>query len=219
MPNNVETKMWLVPRNGVSLSDKEVESFFSQFITVNAEPAECEEPRMFDFGKLVPQPDNIWHGYIGGRAEDNLKTIEEYGGLDAVRQAYKDGKRFPFDKSPCLTEEQIQQFGLVGWYDWNVKNWETKWGAYECRFDWSARRGGDGYAQVSFDTAWSVPEKILRMVRKIAVESGYDIECEFGGELDYPGIYSSGQFLYWKGSWNEETEELERVGDPVDVHC
>lgn len=219
MPNNVETKMWLVPARGENqLTDKEVESFFSQFITSVAEPREVEDPRFFNFETLVPPPDNIWRGDIGGRAENNLKTIEEYGGLDAVKQAMKDGKRYPFEKSPCLTDEQIAQFGLVGWYDWNVKNWGTKWGAYECRFDWSARYGGDGYAQVSFETAWSVPEKILRMVRNIAVEHGYDIKCEFGGELDYPGSYSNGSFVYWEGRWNEETEELERFGAPVEAH-
>jgi hypothetical protein len=31
-------------------------------------------------------------------------------------------------------------------------------------------------------------------------------------------VYSNGTFMYWKGEWNEEADELERIGDPVDIH-
>jgi hypothetical protein len=211
--------MWLVETDRCPLSDKEVESFFSQFITVDPEPENGKDPRLFDFNTIIPQPDNIWHGNIGGVAEDNLKTIEGYGGLDAVKQAYKQCKKYPPSEEPCLRDEQIVQFGMVSWWDWNREHWETKWNAYDCQYDWSARYGGAGYAQVTFCTAWQVPEEIIRRIRNIALESGYEIYCEFSGEIDEPGIYRDGSFMYFYGKWNEETEELERVGDPIDVHC
>jgi hypothetical protein len=217
MPNNVETKIWLIKSDGSPISEKQVEEFFSQFIGINPKALVNDEPRRFDFNSLVPQPDNIWLGYIGGEADENLEVIEELGGLDAVRQDIKSGKRFPH-RYPCLNDEQIVGFGLVNGLDWNNENWETKWGAYDCRFDWSARYGGPGDFQVLFYTAWCVPEKILRMVRNIALEQGFEIECEFGGELDEPGIYTNGTFMYWNTEWNEEKEEFERVGDPIDVH-
>jgi len=135
-----------------------------------------------------------------------------------VNQALKAHKRFPLEKSPCLTDEQIVKFGMVSGLDWNRKNWETKWGAYDCRYDWSSRYGGPGEFQVSFYTAWSIPEKVLRMIRNIALKQGYEIECEFGGELDEPGAYTNGTFMYWNAEWNDETEELERIGEPVCVH-
>jgi hypothetical protein len=218
MPNHVETKMWLLSLDGTTLSDKQVDDFFSQFISIDKEALNCEEPRLFDFNSLLPQPDNIWLGEVGWDADDNIRVIEEYGGLDAVKQALKERKRFPIEKSPCLTEEQILKYGMVNGLDWNRQNWETKWGAYYCKFDFSARYGGEGYAQVAFYTAWNVPEKILKMVRDIAIRNGFEIECEFGGEIDEPGVYTNGTFMYWNAEWNEETEELERIGEPVDIH-
>jgi hypothetical protein len=218
MPNNVELKLWLLSRDGTALSDKQVEDFFSQFITVIPKPAKGVDSRLFDFNTLKPQPENIWHGSIGGIAEKNLEQIKEYGGIEKVKQVLKE-KDYPIGEAPCLTEEQIVEFGMVNWYDWNKENWGTKWGAYYCEYDWSARHGGAGRAQVAFCTAWNVPEELLRMIRNIALKQGYEIECEFCGETDYPGVYSSGQFMYWNAKWNEETEELERIGEPIDVHC
>jgi hypothetical protein len=100
---------------------------------------------------------------------------------------------------------------MINGLDWNRENWETKWGAYDCCFDWES-------GSAAFYTAWSVPEKILRLVRTAALKQGHDIECEFGGELDTPGEYSGGLFMYWNQEYNEETGEWERIGDPVDVH-
>jgi hypothetical protein len=211
MPNNVETTIRLVSKDGSPLSEKQAEAFFTQFISIAPEPAEGEEPRRFDFNCIIPQPKNIWSGAVGGEAEDNLKGIEHYGGLEAVRQAYRNGKHFHIHESPCLTDKQIIQFGMINGLDWNCKNWETKWGAYDCYFDWAS-------GSVSFYTAWSVPEKIIRMVRAAALKQGYDIECEFGGELDNPGKYSDGLFMYWNQEYNDETGEWERIGDPIEVH-
>jgi len=106
MANNIKTKMWLLSRDGTQLSDKQVEDFFSQFISIDPEP-EGKDPRYFDFNKIIPQPDNIWHGSVGGIAEKNLKAIEEYGGLDTVIQALKQCKKYPLGEEPCLTKEQI----------------------------------------------------------------------------------------------------------------
>jgi len=211
MPNHVETKMWLIKPDGSELTDAEVEAFFTQFITLG-KSRDDQEPRFIDFGKLVPPPKNIWLGYVGGSKERNMKTIEEFGGIENVLKAMKAGEDFPDEKRPCLTNEQIKGFGLVNGLDWNVENWETKWGAYDCRFEWGARYGGDGYAQVYFYTAWAVPEKILRLIRKKAVESGYDIIAEFGGELDDPGEYSEGTFMYWNAEWDEEGELVRKEG-------
>jgi len=218
MPNNVETKMWLVKPDGSELTDAEVEAFFTQFISTRFQEHDPVEEFYLDFNKLIPQPENIWLGYVGRSAEINMKIIDELGGIENVLRGMKVGVVFPDGKYPCLTDEQIKDFGLVNGLDWNVKNWETKWGAYECDFEWNARYGGDGYAQVCFYTAWSVPEKILRLIREKAVESGYDIISEFGGELDCPGEYSDGTFMYWDAEWDEEEDELVRKGDPIDIH-
>ena len=214
MPNHVETKMWLLSQDGSQLSSKQVEDFFSQFISIDTHARDCEEARIFDFNLIIPQPDNIWPGNVGGLPENNILNIEKYGGIDAVKKAIKDRAYFePNDL--CLTEDQVKQFGLVNGLDWNRKYWETKWGAYDCHFDWD---GDKGDAHVYFYTAWTVPEKIIRLIREIALKQGFDVRCEFGGELDDLGVYEDGLFMYWETEWNDATGDYERKGDPVDVH-
>ena len=215
MPNNVETSIWLVKPVGdtfASITDEQVEDFFSQFISTDPCAAEDEGSRFFDFNLIIPQPDNIWNGSVllAGSTEDNLALIEQYGGLEQVRKNLNAGKSYP--ETPCLSEEQIEQFGLVNGFLWIMENWETKWGAYNCQFDWGLRYLESWpVGQVVFHTAWSVPEKILRMVRAKALESGFDIIAVFAGELEEPGEFSDGQIIYWNAIKNKETGEPKYV--------
>ena len=220
MPNHVETKIWLMPKDGKVLTEKQIEEFFSQFISIDPDPRDGEDPRMFDFNTILPQSDNIWLGAVGGDEKENLEGIEKYGGLDAVKQDLKERKSFPLTEQPCLTDEQIKRFGMVNGLSWNREHWETKWGAYYCSYDFKSIFSETDYTNpnVVFYTAWSVPEQILRMVREKALEQGYDIWCEFGGELDNPGEYTEGVFMYWNAVLDEMNGTLERQGDPIDVH-
>ena len=79
------------------------------------------------------------------------------------------------------------------WYDWNTRNWGTKWNA--C--------GDDGYlvtddlpdgtlhAHIRFDTAWSPPEAVINalaeLVEKSGLTMGYSWEEEqgFGAEFEW----------------------------------
>lgn len=53
--------------------------------------------------------------------------------------------------------EEDRKANPVNWYDWCNSNWGTKWNAY----DSSCKVEGD-HAIISFDTAWSVPEPIIK---------------------------------------------------------
>lgn len=54
------------------------------------------------------------------------------------------------------TNEQRDQYGVVGWYDWCLKNWGTKWNAYDIE------RNG---TEIEWSTAWSgVPELMQKLV-------------------------------------------------------
>ena len=50
--------------------------------------------------------------------------------------------------------------GLHNWYDWNIKNWGTKWNALEPKilFDEDWKFG------VSFHTAWGIPNPIINNI-------------------------------------------------------
>lgn len=57
------------------------------------------------------------------------------------------------DRRRCSAE------GIPNWYDWNIKHWGTKWGAYSIR-----QREGNS---ITFETAWSFPEPVAQKLAKI----------------------------------------------------
>ena len=83
--------------------------------------------------------------------------------------------------------EQLEKYGVVGWYDWRCKNLGCKWDAeFEIgKFEKSAET--DGWT-ISFDldTAWAVPlpfyEKISKLFPMLEYEVFYEEEdCAFVG--------------------------------------
>jgi hypothetical protein len=51
-------------------------------------------------------------------------------------------------------------FKTDGWYDWNVREWGTKWDACDSNFDDHTEEKGPNL-YYSFNTAWSIPEPIF----------------------------------------------------------
>ena len=94
-------------------------------------------------------------------------------------------------------EEQMlflkENDGIDNWYDWRVKNWDTKWNASETVVL--------NKKKVMFDTAWSAPFKIFRKLSEMyhtkvvvryadegIIENSGKVIYEDGVEIDYtPG--------------------------------
>ena len=75
-------------------------------------------------------------------------------------------------------KEQQEKYGVVGWYNWNCKNWGTKWDANYLYVK------GDF---VSFDTAWSFPEQIFNAIAEkyaISCTGTFEEEGNFHGYFD-----------------------------------
>jgi len=64
-----------------------------------------------------------------------------------------------------------------GWYDWNVRNWGTKWDASDAEITDSTE---DKAACLSytFQTAWSIPEPVFTAMVRQHPELSFDFECE-----------------------------------------
>lgn len=69
------------------------------------------------------------------------------------------------------------------WYEWNVRNWGTKWDAVEP----SIVRFGDEEIGVHFDTAWSPPEPVFATMIEMFPSLSFSITCmeEQGWGVEY----------------------------------
>jgi hypothetical protein len=87
------------------------------------------------------------------------------------------------DDPNATKEERLAKaltFSGAGSYDWNIRNWDTKWDACNPTLgtDLDELTGEYGSLHYSFDTAWSVPHSVfLAMVRQHP-ELNFDFESE-----------------------------------------
>ena len=101
----------------------------------------------FDFNKIVPSPN--WN-----------KTPDENGELPTKvkRISNSEGKL-------VMTIRSFPTSGKTDdrWYDWNIKNWGTKWGSFNGSMEFDKKYGDE--VSYKFDTAWSPPAPILEALR------------------------------------------------------
>jgi hypothetical protein len=66
-----------------------------------------------------------------------------------------------------------------GWYDWNVREWGTKWDAGSVGVDELFKDGkGNASVSITFETAWSIPEPVFRAMVEQHPTLSFDFECE-----------------------------------------
>ncbi len=109
-------------------------------------------------------------------------------------------KTKPEDEAdPNATSEERMAKALTfsgsGWYDWNVRNWGTKWDANEDEVDGLDELPADQNEQSDlsyrFSTAWGIPEEVLRAMVEQHPELSFYIECE--EEQGWGAIYESNE--------------------------
>jgi len=71
-------------------------------------------------------------------------------------------------------EERI--YGKNNWYDWCVKNWDTKWNAYDtCMINQST---------IQFLTAWAAPIKVIKKLSQIFPKLTFSMKSVDEGRPD-----------------------------------
>ena len=124
------------------------------------------------FGQIIPEPD--WANTPLLTSDNRFGT--KYGNDGELPQYVEDPfKRLVF-RSTDITDQR--------WYDWRVKNWDTKWDAY----DLTVEDGDPDQLEITFNTAWSPPEAICNQIREdypdVSVSWFYDEPgCEIAGYL------------------------------------
>ena len=78
------------------------------------------------------------------------------------------------------------------WYDWNIRNWGTKWDVAQGDYDdWrdTTLDESDGVVRYRFDTAWSPPceaiEKLSAQYPQLTFRLSFEEEQGWGGEIHY----------------------------------
>ena len=96
------------------------------------------------FGQIIPEPD--WAN-IPLMSKDIKGIVYDRGKLGEL----------PVDGRFQSTDRQDDR-----WYDWRVRNWDTKWDAY----DVEVIDEDHDCVEIQFNTAWSPPEAICSALRE-----------------------------------------------------
>ncbi len=73
----------------------------------------------------------------------------------------------------------------LNWYDWSIKNWGTKWNACDSYVD---------ECYISFSTAWSLPEPVIRKLMALtSVYGDFEEEANF-----FKGEFTGDDIVYFE---------------------
>lgn len=132
-----------------------------------------------DFNKIIPMPKGIeteahsgitgWVEICTGKIDFKPITSQNQNDIHNILEMLKLSNaittlqkgRGVLDLTDVDFETFIQllrntrEFGEMNWYEWSIKNWGTKWNAYDQDDN---RNGG---VDIYFQTAWSAPLPIL----------------------------------------------------------
>ena len=89
------------------------------------------------------------------------------------------------------TAEQREKYGVVGWYDYNLKTFGCKWDS-EVEVDYE----GEKEIALRTDTPWSAPEQWLRTISK-----------------NYPELKFSVHSTYEEGFWEDVDYQAGRMAE------
>ena len=128
----------------------------------------------FSFEALRPMPDDLRFIHKGSREIDGKRFTRWYE-----------------DPPRGLTDDDVQAlreiYGAADWYEWSIRNWGTKWDAYD-----SLLEKGDGWIKVWFNTAWEPPgpwfDALVDRIRKLDIRA--DVSLVYSGEIEEPGVWT-----------------------------
>ena len=107
------------------------------------------------------------------------------------------------------SEALIDAYGADNWYDWQCKNWGTKWDVYCNNIKyWDVKKEWKGpyHITLHFDTAWGPPtEAIKRLKMSYAAQISF-LRILYVAEGDFCGIYN--------GLTGEQIEDTEFIDYP-----
>lgn len=106
-----------------------------------------------------------------------------------------------------LSIEEEKKYGEENcWYEWRIKNWGTKWDAYDVEI----QMDGDDIMSIMFQTAWSAPIPYIDKLAELCVEEGCEMSGYFSDEdfCSNMGIYYINEDNKLDIEWHDSDAEL-----------
>jgi len=121
--------------------------------------------QMPDFNKIIKCPDSLniesgssgdmGYSIITGESENRFMVMQEllsrFYRLDATKRAEVLEIGLKYFKN-------MEEYGAKTWYDWNIKNWGTKWNSYACE--------KESDSIFTFETAWGGVPDLIELISK-----------------------------------------------------
>lgn len=185
-----------------------------------------------DFNKLIPMPASL-QVEAGSRGEKGLKVYHEYANaVNIVTRKAKSGQLTEQQKESRLSDlkkhymklvkddpevfelgkqyyDNIQQYGCPTWYEWSIRNWGTKWNAYQCI---SMPKEAEC---LTFWTAWNGVPRILSFLSQqfpnMKIE--YKWADEDIGQNAGHMIFQGGKMIEDRSPYSGSIEAYEQAAD------
>lgn len=196
MANNIANKLVVN-----ATTQAEIENFLSKIIGIKG-----GEILHIDFEKIVPMPECLPDTLCDREHQNALYFyLMTTGNENMVDELLSYPQRFSMDVYKDKTEKELfdykvlgekifniaLQCGSIDWYDWRIRNWGTKWNAYETDIDSCC----DGSVELYFYTA---NHGAIPVIKKL-VEMFHNLEFIYKyADEDFP--YNCGEVYGVDGS-------------------
>lgn len=130
---------------------------------------------------------------VDGDNKASLTSFREWLGADGFKlskiapiPAELENTTAPTMEQTDETKRLVEKYGVSNWYDWQVKNWGTKWDV-EAEVD-----DNDSIILISFDSAWAPPCAAIAALGKKFPDLGFSLSyyeqgMGFAGTLTVDG--------------------------------
>lgn len=146
-------------------------------VTITGPSESIAEFRQSCFTKEKQEVPDFWREKAAAGGDSAKEWIDRI----AKREADPEFDVFDFNKiiptpafiatGDLVFQSREEQTGR-NWYEWNRKNWGTKWNAY----DLSIKTDDPELLVFEFDTAWSVPDQVFQVLGKWFNELSIKVE-------------------------------------------
>ena len=149
------------------------------------------EEEIIDFNKIIPMPKslNITSGsridtgiavlkFLNNGDDSQLKKMLDYVWVKAenittceqLSDYLLKEDRVDLEEAKIAMDNE-KEHGFKDWYSWSIANWDTKWNAYSTSSDDNS---------ITFDTAWSTPQTVIRKLSSMFPD--VEMTLEFADE-------------------------------------